>query len=90
VDGTVHVDMSDTWATITSRQGQREVAPGQHGSADATVSTSLAELLAVAAGETRLVDTNAFITGNRRIATALLQPSHRTAPRPHNRPGGHP
>lgn len=72
-DGTVHVHVSGTWATITARAGQRTVEAGRQGTADAAVSASLPALLAVAAGETRLADTDAVITGRRRSATALLR-----------------
>jgi DNA-binding HxlR family transcriptional regulator len=73
IDGTVHVDVSDTWTTVTSRSGHRQVALGRHGSADATVTATLADLLAVAAGQARLNSTDAVITGSRRCAKALLQ-----------------
>ncbi|HVF75199.1 MAG TPA: helix-turn-helix domain-containing protein [Acidimicrobiales bacterium] len=74
-DGVVHIDVSGCDITIVSRHGRRSVVPGRPEAADAKVMTELPLALAVAAGEMRLVDTDARISGRASVAAALLQPT---------------
>jgi DNA-binding HxlR family transcriptional regulator len=89
-DGVVHLDVSGCAVTIESEHGRRFVHAGRHHRADAEITISLPLVLAVAAGEMRLVETGAQVRGRARVAAALLQPGARRAQNPSAAPSALP
>lgn len=76
-EGTIHIDTQGVWITIELREGHREVRPGARGTADATFSSSMEGLLAVAAGF-RSTDRLAHpIAGEISLVRAALAPATR-------------
>jgi DNA-binding HxlR family transcriptional regulator len=79
--GTAHLGISHSWLTIDVDGGRRRVAPGRQGAADVTIELELPDALAVAFGASGLRDTQARITGSKRLAAALLEPTQMSGER---------
>lgn len=79
--GTIHLDVSAQPITITSDGHTRQVIPGHHGSADATLSATMPDLLAVASNLRPINDINARTKRETTLVRALLAPLA-TTPQP--------
>lgn len=75
--GFVHVDADGVWLTVAVGSRARTVRPGRLGVADATVSASLPDLLAVASGFAEDWLNAAIIDGDADLVAAALEPTER-------------
>ena len=72
--GTIHLDVSGQPITITSDGHTRQVMPGHHGSADATLAATMPDLLAVASNMRPVTDINARTRRQATLVRSLLAP----------------
>lgn len=76
--GIVHVDAGGVWLTVRLGSRTRTVQPGQCGAADATVSASFPDLLAVASGFAEGWLDAATVDGDADLVAAALEPTERS------------
>ena len=73
--GVVHVNVDGVWLTVRVGSRARTVRTGRSGTADATVSATVPDLLAVASGFAEGWPPGVTIEGDADIAAAALQPT---------------